>query len=340
MTINTTSSKKSLFDGRKMWFAFGAASAVLVAILTFFLMSKVVARETYYVLNTDVAARYQITPDMLTPVDVPQGGIPTNALGYNPSTGKVDLSRIEYRWAKYTLLAGDYITEANTTPPEEPVKLTAGLPSDFVITSFSADPNLSAGGNARRGDYIDIAVVSSDASVTGNSTPTATFILQHVLVIDANAGAGSVEVDQATGTVSGIQGRDTVPTLYTVGLSPENALRLIVAQQNGTLYVVLSSQDTVNNDINPYPGSVSLFDILTGAVPDGGEGTDPQFGYGGNNVSTPSNPSKPEPSTPSRPTPTPSAPSTSPSPTPTDEVVEEEEVVVEDEATPSPTPTP
>lgn len=345
MTINTTAKKKSFLDGKKMWFFFAAAAAILAAILILLLMSKVISRDTYYVLNTEVMPRYQITESMLEQRDVPAGGIPQNTLGLVRDTNGVrqDLSAIVGRWAKYTLLPGDVITAANTTPMEEEIKLTAGLPSDFVITSFSTDPNNSAGGNVRRGDYVDIAVISSDSSITGSSSTTATWVLQHVLVIDANAGAESVGVDPATGTVSGIEGRNTVPTLYTVGLTPDNALRLMLAQQAGSLYVVLSSVDSISGDINPNPRSVSIDEILSGEVPDGGWGTDSEFGFGGNVVTTPSNPRPTGPSTPSTPSePAPSStPTTEPSPTTEPEPTETITPIVPEPAeTPVPQETP
>jgi Flp pilus assembly protein CpaB len=306
MSITTNASKKSLFNGRKMWFIFSAAAALAAALITFLLMSTATAKDTYYVLSQDVPARTQITPNLLTEVQTSAGSVPPSALGISDLTDET--------FSLYSLKAGDILTSSNTG---DKLTLSEGLPKDFVVASFVADPSMAAGGNVKRGDYIDIIALIDDSSVTGVDGVAASYILQRVLVIDATVDLDSYSSDSETseetttgdGTevvsdnTSDAAIRSGIPTMFTVGLSPENAAILALATQQ-ELYVVLSSADSVND--GTVPGSVppATNGGIWGNPRNAGEGTDNTFGQGGG-VTKPETetPATEEPSAPSTPTP-------------------------------------
>lgn len=316
----STPNKKSVFDGRKMWFLFAAIASAVVAILSFSLISVVTATESYYVLTEDVPARTQITAEILGEVTVARGATPPNALSLSELVNNEVFTLIE-------LQAGDILTSSNTG---DLVSLYAGLPDDFVIASFIAQPSAAAGGNIRRGDYIDILALINDPTITESSSVGATYALQRVLVIDA-----TVDLDSYDGaseeTVGGtgeantgeqIAQRSGIPTLFTVGLTQENAAILAVATQFD-LFVVLSSIDSQNGNVNENPGSATAEGLWGDGAPNAGLGTDNTFGAGGDVVrpgeETPSTPSE-QPSTPSTP---PTDENGEPVEEPTDEVTEE-----------------
>ena len=330
MSISTATNKKSVFDGRKMWFIFAAIASAVVAILTFSLMSSVTATESYYVLNKDVPARTQITPNLLSEVTVARGSTPPNVIGLSELTDET--------YSLYKLEAGDVLTTSNTgslTP------LTEGLPDDFVIASFSVDPSSAAGGNVKRGDYIDIMTIMNEPTITGSSSIGASYVLQHVLVIDATVDLDSYDSSSSSTTTEDgttenndeIAQRSGIPTLFTVGLSQQDAARLAVATQYD-LYVVLSSADAQNGDVNLTPGSATSESIWGDDAPDAGKGTDRTFGQGGEVIRPDDDEEEEEPTGPTTPT-TPKPTNTStPTPNPTETQIPEDGTTEEETTNP------
>lgn len=229
-----------------------------MAIVTFVILQGSLAKGSYWVVTEDVSARTQITSAILEEKVVDADAVPENALNVNEVTSAT--------YALYALQAGDILTSSNVGGLSS---LYDGLPDDFVISSFTADPSSAAAGVIARGDYIDIIAVISDSSVTGSSGYTASYILQNVLVVDS-----SLSIDSSGGTTT--DDGKTVPTLYTVGLSSENAARLAIAQQYD-LYVVLSPLDKDGNPIYRSDLGTTAVEGILGSAPNAGEGTDNSF---------------------------------------------------------------
>lgn len=253
---------KNSFEGRKLWFFFAAIAALLTAIVLFVILSQVTSTSTYYVLKDDVSARSQITEDMLQEVITSTNGEPPNAL---------DKATIvsESLYARYSLHAGDILTTSNTGPLNP---IEEGLPSGFVVATFNAPASFAAGGKIQRGNYVDLIVVQDDS---------ASYFLQHVLVLDAtvnldNASASATQNADGTTTSAANSSaiRSGIPTLYTVGLSPQDAAKLAIASQ-ATIYVVLSSNQT-SDPVEPMSITVDL-GSLNGLITDSGAGTDNTF---------------------------------------------------------------
>lgn len=284
MSVVSNSTKKSKLSGRKAAFVFAIIAAVAATILAFVIMSVVTAKETYYVLNRDIPARTLITTDMLSPVETSIGGAPPSALGFSDLGDKYSL---------ITLEAGDILTSSNVG---DLVGLSAGLPDNFVIGSFTANPSVAAGGNIQRGDYIDIIAVVDNPAITGQEGTAASYLLQRVLVVDATLDldsydASSEESTTAGGTTStgtaesgssvgGAGARSGIPTMFTVGLSPEDAAVLAVATKY-ELYVVLSSTESAVDGVVPSNVPAVVLSELWGKPRDAGKGTDNTFGNGG-----------------------------------------------------------
>lgn len=292
MSISTSSNKKNIFDGRRLWFIFAGLASVAVAVLAFGIMQTVTATDTYYVLKQDVPARTQITPSLLQEESTSAGKVPPTAL---------DISQIgDETYSKYALKAGDILTQSNTGAQ---LSITKGLPKDYVISSFTADPSTAAGGKVQRGDYVDIMAVSESP----DGGYAANYVLQRVLVVDATVDLDSYDssassdssgststgatdasstsgasTDSSTGDNSEqIAQRSGIPTMFTVGLTQENAARLAVAQKYD-LVVVLSSQQSANDDkVSATPGSADSGILGDANVPNAGEGTDNTFGQSG-----------------------------------------------------------
>lgn len=260
--------KRSFFQDRKMWFWIAAGAGLLtVAMLVIFLQS-LISTTKYYVLKTDVPARTLITTDMVQEQVVSSGGEPPTSLGLEDIQSQM-------LYSKASLSAGDILTPSNVG---DLIPLRQGIPDDFVVTSFVADPNSSAGGNIKRGDYVDIFYVGDGA---------ANLLLQRVLIMDTttelSSGAAEDTSSEEEGTTT-IQDdsvtagfRGGIPALYTVGLTQDDALKLAAASE-GKFYVVLTSATDIEKGATEKTLGMSLADALSSPARDSGAGTDRFFG--------------------------------------------------------------
>lgn len=288
---NIVSTNKRGFEGRKVWFAFAAVTALLVAVGLFVILSQVTSTTTYYVLNQDTPARTQITENMLTEVVTSTGGQPPNALGLADVLATPT-------YALYELNAGDILTSSNTGPL---TPINEGIPENFVVATFTAPASYAAGGKIARGDYIDLIAVDNES---------ATYFLQHVLVLDATIDLDSVAASNRTNSDGSVTPaadspsvRAGIPTLYTVGLSQEDAAKLALAMQ-GTIYVVLSADQSSDGVVTDVDITVDL-GSLGGLIGNSGAGTDKTFGQGGPTTApNPNTPTVPTPSDTETPNPT------------------------------------
>tara|TARA_B100001146_G_C16170793_1_gene429981 strand:- start:505 stop:1404 length:900 start_codon:yes stop_codon:yes gene_type:complete len=261
---NTAPKKNSYFQGRKMWFLVAGGLGLLTVVILVVFLQGLISTTTYYVVNREVPARTLITPDMLAEVVTSDGGQPPTAYTLaDVATGEL--------YSKFQLEPGDILTSSNSGAL---IPLSDGLPSDFVIASFTASPNNSAGGNITRGDYVDIYYLEGEQ---------AQLVFQRVLIVDATSdvSAGATDETITTTTDTATAGyRVGIPFVYTVGLSQEDAAKMALASQ-GVLYLTISSPDSVNNGATPTTLGVSIADMLAGIVGDSGAGTDNTFGNGG-----------------------------------------------------------
>jgi Flp pilus assembly protein CpaB len=263
-TPNVKTQKNSFFKGRKMWFWIAAGSGIITLILLVVFLSQLISTTSYYVLNKDVPSRTLVTPDMLEEVPTSKGTEPKTALTLaDVSSGEV--------YTKVELNTGDILTASNAG---ELIPLRAGLPEDFVIASFTAAPNDSAGGNITRGDYVDIFLIGE------GEEEQSSLIFQRVLIVDASTdvSSGGDETVTSTDETATAPYRVGIPSLYTVGLTQEEAGKLSLALNSGRLYVVLSSKQSVTDGATEKTFGVTLPQLLLDGAGDSGEGTDNSFG--------------------------------------------------------------
>lgn len=263
--------KRSFFQDRKMWFWIAAGSGLVTVIVLVVFLQSLISTTKYYVLNQDVASRTLITEDMLQEQVVSSGGEPPTALDITD----VQMGEL---YSKADLGAGDILTASNIG---DLIPLRQGIPDDFVIASFSADPNKAAGGNVKRGDYVDIFHVLEDQ---------ASLLFQRVLIIDTTADLiggdpaaateeeGAAAAPAATAETATASYRGGIPSLYTVGITQDDALKLSTSSANGTYYVVLSSVNDIKNGATEKTLGMSISDLLSSPAGDSGKDTDSTFG--------------------------------------------------------------
>lgn len=131
----------------------GAAVAVIaLSIVIFMTLSSLFSTETYYVLNENVKAKHQITPEMVIPRETAEGTAPINAL----SMEEIQRGGV---YSRYPLYAGDVISRSNSGPLSD---ITAGIPDDWVVTSFTINSTDAVGGILGKGDYADLIGINPD----------------------------------------------------------------------------------------------------------------------------------------------------------------------------------
>ena len=159
----------------------GIAVILLVSItmISYFAFSAVFETDTYYVLNTDVVARQEITVDMLSEQETSLGSAPKNEIG---------MERVQQGgvFAKYPLYAGDVLSTSNAGSLE---LSSLGIPDSWAITSIDIPAGSAVGGALMRGDFIDILGVNEDG---------ARYIFNNVLVLDVSYSSQEITSGDST----------------------------------------------------------------------------------------------------------------------------------------------
>lgn len=244
---------KLLGQGSSYWvIAVGAALLAVFGTLT--ILGNATATTTYYVLNQDVAARTQITPEMVTGKTVNVGGQPANALDIT------DLQSGQY-FARVPLKAGDAVTSSTVGPLE---RITTSVPDGYVVASLQVEPENAVAGKVRAGDLIDVIAVDE----AGNSGATAKVVLHRVLVLDVTTNPDNIAQAATTEQVGddlpgpeSNQVRGGIPMLYTVAVSPQDAAKLALIRDKHVMIVLSANKSSGSLD-----ASVSIGDVF-GAGP-------------------------------------------------------------------------
>ncbi len=235
MTTNAPeTTKKSLFGwlGRgKAVFGIAIVLGLLATVGVFSLLSNATATTTYYVLNQDVAARKQITPEMLSPVTTSAGGQPGNAYD-------VLQVRDNVLYAKVALDRGDVISTSVAGPAD---RMIEEVPDDYVAASITVTADNAVAGKIKPGDYIDVIAQRDDEG--GVADRLAKIVLSRVYVLDVSPGLETLQVqDEAAVGEAAQQGTTSagLPSIYTVAVPPQDAVTLAQVRDKSP-YVVLSS---------------------------------------------------------------------------------------------------
>lgn len=209
---------------RKKNFTAIAISGVLIVAITlgiFFTLSKLFATETYYVMNSDIPAKTQITPTMVIAQETGKGTAPANALSME------DIQRGTL-FAKYPLFAGDVIANSNAGTVTNNFD---GIPDDWVVVSFTASANNAVDGKILRGDYFDIIGVTGDGSApteNGNTFPArGAYLATGALVLDVTSSSGGEARTDADGNIT--TNNSGASLVYTIGVPAEIAPGLIAS---------------------------------------------------------------------------------------------------------------
>lgn len=224
--------------------------AIVIALVLAYGFSTLLKTSTYYVLNTPVAAKTEITTGMLSAQTTSAGTQPSNALSIQQvQSGKL--------YAKYALQKGDVIARSNVGALNNN---SDGIPDSWVTTSFSAPASDTINGRITRGTYFDIIGVSSNNK--------ARYLFTDVLALQVDGGSSDATSKN-----------DASSYQYTVGMPQASAPLLQAAlKEYPTIKLVLSPKSVSYGKRDTAGlGNTVTFSGNTPNSQDLYQGTDPSF---------------------------------------------------------------
>ncbi|MEJ7929740.1 Flp pilus assembly protein CpaB [Ramlibacter sp. AN1015] len=205
--------------------------AVLLGLAAAFYATRWVAQRGTFastkvaVAAVDIELGSRINPQMLTIVEWPAGSVPPGAFS--------DLAKLQDRVVKTTIPRGDTILERKLAPPGTKGGLSAVIAEGKRAMTVRVNDVVGVAGFALPGNYVDVMVNARKGSRAGNGgeeTEISVTVLEQVLVL---AIAQEASRDDT---------KPKVVSAVTLELSPEEAEKLDLARNVGSLSLVLRNQ--------------------------------------------------------------------------------------------------
>ena len=204
------------------------------------------------VANRDIPQRAIVKPDMLKVIDVPEEMVPQGAVD--------DMKIFINHPASVFIQKGDVLTNQKVYVDPKMAGFPGIIPPDCRAFSIGISDVTGVAGFARPGDYVDIMLIKNKS---GNGRISGEIILQNVMLLGINKSANPPKTaapvdDKAKGDdKSGddkkkenkdkkgeqnngdIQATAEAMATATFALTPDEALKLAVAMQEGSIYLTL-----------------------------------------------------------------------------------------------------
>ncbi|SEJ79814.1 pilus assembly protein CpaB [Propionispira arboris] len=172
------------------------------------------------VAAVDIPERTVIREEMLKTVHMPNELVQTDAIK--------DMSAAAGKVAKLKILQGDSITANKLFGDVTKEGFIASIPADKRAISIAITDITGISGFAKPGEYVDVMVIDDKKQ---KNTVSGEMILQNILLLAINKDSDTVDSKKD-------DKKDQMATA-TMAVSPEDAIRLAVAQTKGTIYLVL-----------------------------------------------------------------------------------------------------
>jgi pilus assembly protein CpaB len=162
-----------------------------------------------------------------------------------------DVGQLRGRIANAPILAGEQIStarlEGSSTQPQGG---SLGIPEGRQAVTFALDTPSAGGGAVQRGDHVTIYGALSDPSRARNAGDLVVTVVPDVQVLKVVQGAVS-----ATNTENRV--------LLTLALRPEDAAKVILAQQKGTVWLALLPPNQQGENVPP----TTIPELISGRTP-------------------------------------------------------------------------
>ncbi len=160
-------------------------------------------------------------------------------------TAVTDITQLGNQITFERIVAGEQILEGRFTDSD--VRLTGGaqgvqVPEDLFEVTFSIAADRAVGGVIQPTENIAIAATATAPAADGLGEETFTrFILRDVFVINVQGGQAPTLTEEGVADTTRSQDIAAGNLFITVGLTPENAQRLIFANEQASLWIVRES---------------------------------------------------------------------------------------------------
>lgn len=181
---------------------------------------------TVVVAKSDIAPRVTISENMVEVKEVPADSVPSGAI--------TSLSEVLDKPARINILAGDIITKRKLYLSSEQSGFVGAIPPDCRAVSINVNNVTGVAGFAKPGDYVDLLLVEKN-----DSTATTSIILQDILLLSVNQNMDRNEIETDNEGGKNSNAAISSPSIATLALRPQEALKLVSAAKLGDIYLML-----------------------------------------------------------------------------------------------------
>ena len=174
------------------------------------------------VANVTIAPKTILKTEMLTVKDFLEDSVPPDAFN--------DISQLVGKPTKVVINANEVITAQKIFDNVNQVGFVGTIPPDCRAVSINVNDVTGVAGFAKPGDRVDVMLVERNDGVA-----TTSVLLQDVLLLSINQNMGvnkNAEENSATTAIAN-------PSLATLALRPDEAMKLISASKIGEIYLML-----------------------------------------------------------------------------------------------------
>jgi pilus assembly protein CpaB len=199
------------------------------------------AKSQYVAAAANLQANQVIRAENLRMIDWPTS-VPLNGTFSNPGSliGRIVL---------YPLSEGEPILERQLSSPGSGIGITAKIPNGMRLIALRTDEVIGVAGFLLPGTHVDVLVTLRSSS---SPDPLTFTVLQDAEVLSAGQ---KTEPDP--------EGKATITTVVTLLVKPEDAERVVLASNQGTVHFVLRN----GADREEYKGPPALLAQLSGIAP-------------------------------------------------------------------------
>lgn len=246
----------------RQWIMIAAGASILLGLAVFFALpsaNEKSAREQamhetrvkVVVAKQDIPQRTMVKESMLQVIEVPPDVLPAGAI--------TDMVSVIDRPTSVPIQQGDILTDKKVLVDPRMAGFTGLIPENCRAMSVPITDVTGIAGFAKPGDYVDVMVITK-----GNGKVTGEILLQNIMLLAINKTGGdgaqaapssdnkdgkdskdkdkkddSKDKKDAGGDQATVQASGEAMATATLAVTPEDALKLAVASQNGTIYLVL-----------------------------------------------------------------------------------------------------
>ena len=191
---------------------------------------------TVIVAKTDIAPHTPVSESMVQLKEIPSESVPSGAI--------TSMSDVVDRPSRLTILAGDVITKRKLYDDSQKAGFIGSIPPDCRALSINVNNVTGVAGFAKPGDYVDLLLVEEN-----NGSATTSIILQNILLLSINQNMDRDDIETKDGEKNSKAAIEN-PSLATLALRPQEALRLVSAAKLGDIYLMLRPSKPIENYVD------------------------------------------------------------------------------------------